>query len=135
MGLSYFYEGFPPKKKKRKLVSTHDVSIEEAVRTPQFYLVWIVLCLNVTAGIGVLGVAKTMMSEIFGSALPEIATSQFAATFVLMISVFNMLGRFFWASASDFLGRKTTYTIFFVLGIARIAAEEWGGRKKSFMGD
>ncbi|OUT64814.1 MAG: MFS transporter [Planctomycetaceae bacterium TMED10] len=105
-------------KKKRKLVSTRDVSIEQAVRTPQFYLVWIVLCLNVTAGIGVLGVAKTMMSEIFGSALPDIATSQFAATFVLMISVFNMLGRFFWASASDFLGRKTTYTIFFVMGIA-----------------
>ena len=62
-----------------------------------------------------LGVAKTMMSEIFGSALPEIVTSRFAATFVLMISVFNMLGRFFWASASDYLGRKTTYTLFLVL--------------------
>ena len=105
-------------KKKRKLVTTHDVTIETAVRTPQFYLVWIVLCLNVTAGIGVLGVAKTMMSEIFGTALPEMVTSSFAATFVLMISVFNMLGRFFWASASDYLGRKTTYTLFFILGIA-----------------
>jgi len=105
-------------KKKRKLVSSHDVGIDQAIRTPQFYLVWIVLCLNVTAGIGVLGVAKTMMSEIFGSTLPEIVTGGFAATFVLMISVFNMLGRFFWASASDTLGRKTTYTLFFVLGIA-----------------
>ena len=105
-------------KKKRKLVTTQDVTIETAVRTPQFYLVWIVLCLNVTAGIGVLGVAKTMMSEIFGTALPEMVTSSFAATFVLMISVFNMLGRFFWASASDYLGRKTTYTLFFILGIA-----------------
>jgi len=112
------YDAAAAEKKKRKLVSTHDVSIEGAVRTPQFYLVWIVLCLNVTAGIGVLGVAKTMMSEIFGSALPEIVTSRFAATFVLMISVFNMLGRFFWASASDYLGRKTTYTLFFIMGIA-----------------
>ncbi len=112
------YDTAAAEKKKRKLVSSHDVSIEQAVRTPQFYLVWIVLCLNVTAGIGVLGVAKTMMSEIFGSALPSIVTSGFAATFVLMISVFNMLGRFFWASASDYLGRKTTYTLFFILGIA-----------------
>ena len=112
------YDATAAEKKQSKLVTHRDVSIEGAVRTPQFYLVWIVLCLNVTAGIGVLGVAKTMMSEIFGSALPEIVTSRFAATFVLMISVFNMLGRFFWASASEYLGRKTTYTLFFILGIA-----------------
>jgi MFS family permease len=105
-------------RKKDKLVSSHDVGIDEALRTRQFYFVWIVLCFNVTAGIGVLGVAKTMMNEIFGSTLPTIVSGGFAATFVLMISVFNMLGRFFWASASDYLGRKTTYTLFFVLGIA-----------------
>jgi MFS family permease len=87
------------------------------VRTPQFYLLWIVLCFNVTAGIGVLGVAQTMMKEIFGTTLPGTVDANFAATYVLMISVFNMLGRFFWASASDYLGRKTTYTLFFVLGI------------------
>lgn len=100
-----------------KLISAHDVGIEDAVKTPQFYLLWIVLCFNVTAGIGVLGVAKTMITEIFGPALPQIITAQFAATFVLMISVFNMLGRFFWASASDYLGRQKTYSIFFVLGV------------------
>ena len=105
-------------KKKGKLVSSHDVGIDEALRTRQFYFVWIVLCFNVTAGIGVLGVAKTMISEIFGSTLPAIVSGGFAGTFVLMISVFNMLGRFFWASASDYLGRKTTYTLFFLLGIA-----------------
>ena len=81
-------------KKKGKLVSSHDVGIDEALRTRQFYFVWIVLCFNVTAGIGVLGVAKTMMNEIFGSTLPTIVSGGFAATFVLMISVFNMLGRF-----------------------------------------
>jgi MFS family permease len=102
----------------RRLISAHDVSVDRALLTPQFYLLWIVLCFNVTAGIGVLSVAKTMMTEIFGTTLPTIVDANFAATFVLMISVFNMLGRFFWASASDYLGRKTTYTVFFVAGIA-----------------
>jgi len=76
-----------------------------------------VLCFNVTAGIGVLGVAKTMMTEIFGTTLPDTVSGSFAATYVLMISVFNMVGRFFWASISDLIGRKPTYTLFFVLGI------------------
>src|SRR6185295_4426627 len=69
------------------------------------------------AGIGVLGVAKTMMSEIFGTTLPKIVDAGYAATYVLMISIFNMSGRFFWASISDYIGRKVTYTLFFVAGI------------------
>jgi MFS family permease len=101
-----------------KMISTHHVTIDEAVRTPQFYLLWIVLCFNVTAGIGILGVAKTMMIDIFGSTLPGIVDSRFAATYVTMTSVFNMLGRFFWSSVSDYLGRKKTYTIFFMAGAA-----------------
>jgi MFS family permease len=100
-----------------KMITTHNVGVDRALATPQFYLLWVVLCFNVTAGIGVLGVAKTMMTEIFGTTLPDIVDVQFAANYVLMISVFNMLGRFFWASASDYIGRKTTYTIYFVLGI------------------
>lgn len=102
----------------KKMQTTRNVHIDQALKTPQFYLLWIVLCFNVTAGIGVLGVAKTMMNEIFGAALPLIVTGGFAATYVMMISVFNMGGRFFWASISDYLGRKKTYAIFFVLGIA-----------------
>lgn len=102
----------------RKMISRHHVDIDQALRTPQFYLLWVVLCFNVTAGIGVLGVAKTMMTEIFGSTLPGVVNSTFAATYVLMISVFNMVGRFAWASLSDVIGRKTTYTVFFVLGTA-----------------
>ncbi|MFN0199504.1 MAG: OFA family MFS transporter [Planctomycetaceae bacterium] len=101
----------------RKMISTHHVGVDEALKTPQFYLLWIVLCFNVTAGIGVLSVAKTMMTEIFGTTLPHYVNGAFASTYVLMIGVFNMLGRFFWASASDYLGRKTTYTTYFVLGI------------------
>ena len=78
-------------------MSTHTVAIGEATKTPQFYLLWVVLCLNVTAGIGVLGVARDLMQDLFGTALPTVVTGTFATTFVLMISVFNMLGRFFWA--------------------------------------
>lgn len=102
---------------EKKMMTRNDVDIDQALKTPQFYLLWIVLCFNVTAGIGVLGVAKTMMSEIFGTTLPHIVDGTFAATYVAMISVFNMVGRFFWASSSDYLGRRNTYWIFFVLGI------------------
>ena len=98
------------------MVTNNNVHINQAPRTPQFWQLWIVLCFNVSAGIGVLGVAKTMMSEIFGAALPAIVTAAFAGTYVLMISVFNMCGRFFWASMSDYIGRKNTYHCFFVLG-------------------
>jgi MFS family permease len=102
---------------QQKMVTTHHVDIDEALKTRQFYQLWIVLCMNVSAGIGVLGVASTMMSEIFGTTLPTIVNGAFAATYVSMISVFNMLGRFVWASSSDYLGRKNTYWIFFALGI------------------
>ena len=90
--------------------------MDEAPKTQQFYLLWVVLCLNIAAGIGIIGIAKTMMTDIFGSSLPTIANAGFAATYVLMISVFNMLGRFGWAYASDYIGRKKTYYTFFVLG-------------------
>lgn len=108
----------PEDNDKSSLISSHDVDIDQALKTPQFYQLWVVLCLNVTAGIGVLGVARTMISEIFGSSLPDIVDTSFAATYVVMISAFNMMGRFIWASASDYVGRRNTYWIFFVLGIA-----------------
>jgi len=101
----------------KKMISVNDVHINEALKTRQFYQLWIVLCFNVTAGIGVLSVARTMITDIFGTTLPAIVDGAFAATYVIMISVFNMIGRFFWASSSDLLGRKTTYGIFFALGI------------------
>jgi len=107
-----------PDSEARSMITRHDVDIDQALKTPQFYQLWLMLCFNVTAGIGVLAVAKTMMTEIFGSTLPGVVDLEFAATYVLMISAFNMLGRFFWASASDYLGRKNTYHVFFGLGIA-----------------
>ena len=94
----------------QKLVTTRNVLRNEAVKTPQFWLLWGVLFLNVTAGIGVLGQASLMIQEMFG------VTVAAAAGFVGLLSIFNMLGRVFWASSSDYLGRKNTYFIFFALG-------------------
>ena len=107
----------PAEDKLKSMITQHHVHIDEALKTRQFYQLWVILCFNVTAGIGVLGVAKTMMSEIFGSTLPHIVDAAFASTYVLMISLFNMIGRIFWASSSDYLGRRNTYWIFFTLGI------------------
>ncbi len=113
-------EGWTPPSESvaaKKMITQGNVDIDQALKTPQFYQLWIVLCFNVTAGIGVIGVAKTMVTDIFGSALPGIVDGAFAATYVLMISVFNMIGRVLWAGSSDFIGRKNTYWIFFVGGI------------------
>jgi len=104
------------------MVTRHHVHIDTALKTPQFWALWTVLCFNVTAGIGVLGVAKTMMSDIFGSTLPDVVDGAFAMTYVTAISAFNMGGRFFWASASDYLGRKATYFTFFGVQIPLYAS-------------
>ncbi|PPD30377.1 MAG: MFS transporter [Methylomonas sp.] len=104
--------GWSPPPVANKMISNAHVHIDQALKTPQFYLLWLVLCLNVTAGIGVLGQASVMIQEMFkGSVTPAAA-----AGFVGLLSLFNMGGRFFWSSASDYLGRKNTYFIFFVVG-------------------
>ena len=90
-----------------------NVAVEQAWRTPQFWLLWTILCMNVTAGIGVLGQASPMIQEIF----PGRVTAATAASFVGLLSLFNMIGRFAWASTSDYIGRRNTYLIFFALGI------------------
>lgn len=114
-----------------RLVTSRHVHVNEAVRTPQFWLLWGVLCLNVSAGIGVIGMASPMLQEVFGGQLigvplrvsqlddaqrAQIAT--IAAAFAGLLSLFNIAGRIFWASLSDYIGRKVTYLIFFLLGIA-----------------
>ncbi|APR95406.1 MFS transporter [Pandoraea thiooxydans] len=102
----------PPAEASHKLITRHHVHIDQALKTPQFYLIWLVLFLNVTAGIGVLGQASVMIQESFKGTI----TAAAAAGFVGLLSLFNMGGRFVWASASDLLGRKMTYYVFFVLG-------------------
>jgi len=111
------------------LITTHNVHLDKAWKTPQFWLIWGVLCTNVTAGIGVLAMASPMFQDLFGGKLIHAAASvtltdpqkaaiaASAAGLVGLISLFNSLGRIFWASMSDTLGRKTTYFVFFIAGI------------------
>jgi MFS family permease len=102
----------------KKLVTTEHVAVDVAWRTPQFWLLWVVLCMNVTAGIGVLSQASPMIQEIFAGRVTPIV----AASFVGLLSLFNMGGRFFWATTSDYIGRRNTYMVFFVLGILLYAS-------------
>jgi MFS family permease len=100
-----------------RLDAPADVSADQAIQTAPFWLLWGVLFLNVTAGIGVLGQASPMIQEMF----PDRVSAAAAAGFVGLLSLFNMGGRFVWSSVSDYIGRKATYTIFFVLGAALYA--------------
>jgi MFS family permease len=120
-------EGYVAPAQPRRLVTTQNVYVYDALKTPQFWLIWWVLCLNVTAGIGVLGQASAMSQEIF----PGQVTVTAAAGFVGLMSLFNMGGRFFWASVSDYIGRKNTYFVFFILGIILYSAVPYTGAVSS----
>jgi MFS family permease len=117
------------------------MTVAQACRSRQFWLVWLVLCLNVSAGIGVIGMASPMLQEIFGGRLLGRDTpfenldaadlgrvAAVGAGFTGLLSLFNILGRFFWSWLSDALGRKTTYGIFFLFGIALYTAVPVVGR-------
>src|SRR6202030_2633461 len=128
-------DGWTPPSEKKTMITQHNVDLKDAHKTPQFWLIWAVLCLNVSAGIGVIGMASPMLQEIFGGKLighPELgfsalsadqktAIAAIAAGFAGLLSLFNIGGRVFWASLSDFIGRKNTYYTFFLLGIALYA--------------
>jgi MFS family permease len=126
----------PPPENAKSMITKHQVHLRDAHKTPQFWLVWFVLMLNVSAGIGVIGMASPMLQEIFAGSLfgqPDVKFGQLndqqrvlvaaiAAGFTGLLSLFNIGGRFFWASLSDRIGRKMTYYTFFALGIALYAA-------------
>jgi MFS family permease len=114
------------------MIARGHVHLKDAHKTAQFWLIWAVLCLNVSAGIGVIAQASPMLQEIFGGRLigtPDVSftalspaqatqVAGIAAGFTGLLSLFNIGGRFFWASLSDKIGRKATYYTFFLLGIA-----------------
>ncbi len=110
--------GFRAPDQPKRLVTTANVHVDQAIKTPQFWFLWFVLCMNVSAGIGVLGQASPMIQTVFSGRITPVA----AAGFVGLLSLFNMAGRFFWSSASDYLGRRNTYMVFFLLGIVLYVA-------------
>jgi MFS family permease len=140
----------PPVKQTSNAMITHGhVHVKKVWGIPQFWLVWMVLCMNVSAGIGVIGMASPMLQEVFGGNLIGVAKkfgeldkaqltaiAGVAAGFTALLSLFNIGGRFFWASLSDKLGRKLTYIVFFVLGgvlYASIPGSAAAGSKLMFV--
>jgi MFS family permease len=125
----------PPAEASKDMITDRHVHLDVAWKTPQFWLIWGVLTLNVTAGIGIIGMASPMLQEVFAGkligvdlAFNDLNAAQkgqiaaIAAGFTGLLSLFNIGGRFFWASLSDKLGRKMTYSIFFLLGCALYAS-------------
>ena len=119
----------PPAQVNNTMITQRHVHVKKVWGIPQFWLIWMVLCMNVSAGIGVIGMASPMLQEVFGGSLIGVAKkfgeldkaqlaaiATVAAGFTALLSLFNIGGRFFWASLSDKMGRKVTYVVFFVLG-------------------
>jgi len=134
--------GWTPAVQKGAMITSRHVHVDEAWKTPQFWLLWGVLCLNVSAGIGVIGMASPMIQEVFGGRLadlpgmalkdlaegPRAQLATIGAAFAALLSVFNIGGRIAWASLSDYIGRKRTYFVFFALGTLLYALAPWAGR-------
>ena len=125
----------PAGQSSNAMITTRHVHVSKVLRIPQFWLLWSVLCLNVTAGIGILGMASPLLQEVFGGRLlgldvpfNELTLAQkgqiaaIAAGFTGLLSLFNIGGRFFWASCSDYIGRKATYFVFLILGVVLYAS-------------
>ncbi len=140
-------EGWTPPSSTNAMITSKHVHLKNAHKTWSFWMLWIVLCMNVSAGIGIIGAASPMLQETFGGQLvgkPELgfadmkkdaavaaAAAAIGAGFVGLISLFNIFGRIAWASSSDKLGRKQTYFIFFTLGAALYVLASFGADWKS----
>ncbi len=120
----------PASQTNNAMITQKHVHASKVWGIPQFWLVWMVLMCNVSAGIGILGMASPLLQEVFAGRLIGVSATfnqlspdqlktvaALAAGFAGLLSLFNILGRFFWASCSDLIGRKNTYTIFLVLGL------------------
>jgi len=143
-GPGWKFQGWTPP----PLAVVGSVHFDAAPKTVQFWLLWAVLCLNVSAGIGVLGMSSLMLQEMFGGlllGLPSLtfadlsreqraAAAAIAAGFTGLLSLFNIAGRFFWASLSDRIGRQMTFNCLFVLGVTLFAALPSAAHSRSLPG-
>jgi len=125
-------EGWVPKQQAAGgMITSRTVAWRDALKTPQFYLLWLVLCLNTTAGIGIIEQASPMIQDMFKGKWSAASYAAAAGTgFVGLLSLFNMGGRFFWSAISDYVGRKSTYFCFFVLGVILYALVPFTGLQK-----
>ena len=136
--------GWTPRAQQTSMITTGSVHVSRAWRTPQFWFLWTVLCMNVSAGIGVIGIASPMIQEIFGGRLigvpgtlqeltpaQKVQLASIGAGFAALLSLFNIAGRIGWASFSDYIGRKRTYFTFFALGFLLYSMAPFAGRTGS----
>jgi MFS family permease len=136
--------GWTPRAQQTSMITTGNVHVSRAWRTPQFWFLWTVLCMNVSAGIGVIGIASPMIQEIFGGRLlgvpgtlqeltpaQKVQLASIGAGFAALLSLFNIAGRIGWASFSDYIGRKRTYFTFFALGVLLYSMAPFAGRTGS----
>ena len=112
-------DGWAPTMNVKPMVTNASVAVDIAWKTPQFWCLWVVLCMNVSAGIGILGQASKMCSDMFG------VSATVGGGFAGLLSIFNMGGRFVWSSVSDYTGRKAVYCIYFLLGAILYCAVPW----------
>ncbi len=111
--------GWEPTEHTSALVTNANVAVDTAWKTPQFWMLWVVLCMNVSAGIGIIGQASPMIQDMFK------VTPAMAAGYVGLLSLCNLGGRFLWSSVSDYTGRKLVYVIYFILGALLYASVPW----------
>ena len=136
--------GWIPRAQQTSMITAGNVHVSRAWRTPQFWFLWTLLCMNVSAGIGVIGIASPMIQEIFGGRLigvsgtlqeltaeQKVQLASIGAGFAALLSLFNIAGRIGWASFSDYIGRKRTYVIFFALGFLLYSMAPFAGRTGS----
>jgi MFS family permease len=136
--------GWTPSPQRSTMITGGHVHVSRAWRTPQFWFMWMMLCMNVSAGIGVIGIASPMIQEIFGGRLigvpgtlqqltgdQKAQLASIGAGFAALLSLFNIGGRIGWASLSDYLGRKRTYFVFFALGLVLYSLAPVAGRTGS----
>ncbi|HEX2748608.1 MAG TPA: MFS transporter, partial [Verrucomicrobiales bacterium] len=128
-------EGWTPKVQSSGMISTASVAVDTAWKTPQFWLLWLVLCMNVSAGIGVLGRASDMFQDMFlvnpANPAEKAINVDIGTGFAGLLSIFNLGGRFLWSSVSDRVGRKPVYCIYFILGAMLYALLPWAQQTQS----
>lgn len=137
-------KGYRRPKNSDFAITDKEVHVSVVWKTPQFWLLWWVLCLNVSAGIGIIGMASPMLQEVFAGRLigldlsfdelsseQKVVIASMAAGFTALLSLFNIIGRVFWASLSDYIGRKVTYSIFFAFGFVLYAIAPWSAHVSS----
>ena len=112
----YAPDGWDPSKVQSRggLVTRDHVSRNNAIKTPQFWFLWVVLCFNVTAGIGIIEKAAPIFTDFFPGSVA--AGAGVAAAFVAILSLANSGGRLGWSTLSDTFGRKNMYRMYLGVG-------------------